>query len=181
MIKQKSSRLVLNRFHPLSQQMMSCLLFNEGGGNKVFDAARIPRYNPTAGLLTSVVGTLGSGGHVTWGYGPFGKCLVGDGFGSSGADSRLSLTGPSTNPGSSGSVSLWIKPNSSVSNYGAILTSGPSQGFWFRGSLSGNNLQMDAFFGGGDHNSAPLTDKVWQHYCFTSTGARRRSARGCRL
>jgi Concanavalin A-like lectin/glucanases superfamily len=172
MVKQKSRRLVLNRFHPLSQNMMMAFLFAEGGGNKVWDAVKISRYNPSIGNLGLAVGTLGSAGHVKWGYGPFGPCLVGDGFASSNINDRLSIVGgPSTTPQSSGTFSVWIKPNASLSGYGAILTSGGSQGFWLRGSLAGgSNLCMDAFFGGGDHQSPPLTDKVWQHYCFTSTG-----------
>jgi hypothetical protein len=147
------------------------MLFCEGGGNKIYDQAQTLRPALSIAITTPAVGVLGNLGHVTWGRGPFGSCLVGDGTLGATAAYRVAFvpdTGFLTTSSGCWSFSVWLKPNASVSDYGAIMTSGQSSGFWMRGSNSGaNNLLMDVYFGGDHMANIPFIDGVWNHYVFT--------------
>ena len=174
MPKQKSQRLVLNKSHVLSQRLLTAFLFTEGGGRKVWDNAQQPLYSTSVGVGWLTTGLIGSGGHQTWDYGPFGgKCLRGDGAVSANINDRVTIVNAAAaGTNTAMSLSLWIRPNTSARDYGTIMTGGASSGFWMRGTASGaNNLLMDAFFSSDHLATVPFIDKVWNHYVFTYGGA----------
>jgi len=108
--------VLLNPYHPLARGLVGCWLFNEGGGNIVYDSSGFMNH-----------GTLGGGTAgccPAWIIGKFVSALDFDG-----SNDYVSIS--SLNLGIRNTLAIWVKYSSSDTNHTIPLGSGENSRFYF--------------------------------------------------
>lgn len=153
----------LNKSHPLSQGLVGCWLFNEGGGQKAFEASG---YLPTPMTLSAgaVFQNSAKGSCVTF-NGTSSFCM-------STENSNLRLT-------RSGTIIAWINIGTSPVTYGNICfkrTAGNPAGLSYGVDMDAGGNKIRGLISNGSlfnliTGSTSLSSNVWYHIAFTWDGA----------
>ena len=130
----------INREHPLAKGLIAAWLFNERGGNKVFDYARRISDGTISGALYTPTGLKFNG--------------VSD-----------VVTVPILAIGSTFTFYVILRPsNLAGDSYQTVALQGGTAGFYLR-----NGGKMDFYYGGDHLNNTSLVQDAWSHFAASSS------------
>ncbi len=151
---------VLDRGHPLTENLSLCYLFNEGAGAVVKNLALPALYDGTILKVNNSTNTF-------WYPTP-----LGIGLGHDTTSTANGITFTAITSGTTWSWECYFKLTTTANgNYGNMFTASSSTGFWAVGS-STTNFNVSLYFSGDHKNTTSLSVGTWYHVvCAVNAGS----------